>query len=84
MREAPSPVDERLVAPETRYEIIDVAPADYAHVVGDFVAVGKLLTRTSEVNDFAPDASVFRRERNPKPEPAIWRSWRSRSSPPSG
>lgn len=77
-------VDERLVMPETRYEIEDgrvqyVAPADElhasrhskisalleAHAHADFDVAVDMLTRTSATNDFAPDASVFPRERDP-------------------
>jgi hypothetical protein len=77
-------VDERLVMPETRYEIEDgrvqyVAPADElhasrhaklsalleAHAHPDFDVAVDMLTRTSATNDFAPDASVFPRERDP-------------------
>ncbi len=77
-------VDERLVMPETRYEIEDgrveyVAPADElhasrhsklsalleAHAHPDFDVAVDMLTRTSVTNDFAPDASVFPRERDP-------------------
>jgi hypothetical protein len=79
------PVDTRLVAPESRYEIEDgrvryVAPADEphatrhsklsalleAHVADDFDVASDMLTRTSELEDFAPDASVFPRARNPE------------------
>jgi Uma2 family endonuclease len=72
------PVDERLVAPESRYEVFDgkveyVVPADEPHGIqhskiaalleayaadGYDVAVD-MLTRTSEKDDMAPDASVF-------------------------
>jgi Uma2 family endonuclease len=80
----PPAVDERLVMPETRYEIEDgrvqyVAPADElhgsahcklaalleAHVTPEFDVAVDMLTRTSETNDFAPDASVFPKERDP-------------------
>lgn len=83
--ERPLPaVDERLVAPESRYEIEDgriryVAPSDEphgtqhsklsalleAHVAEDFEAASDMLTRTSEKDDIAPDASVFPSERDP-------------------
>jgi Uma2 family endonuclease len=72
------PVDARLVAPETRYEIIDgeltyVSPADPPHasrhskisaILEAYVAPGydvasDMLTRTSELGDMAPDASVY-------------------------
>lgn len=71
-------IDDRLVAPETRYEIIDgmlvhVSPADPphgirhaqilqligAHIGFEFQVACDMLTRTSKVDDFAPDASVF-------------------------
>jgi Uma2 family endonuclease len=77
-------VDERLVAPETRYEVDDgrvvyVAPADEphgsrhskisalleAHVRGEYDAASDMLTRTSVLDDIAPDASVFPQERDP-------------------
>ena len=77
-------VDERLIAPETGYEIDDgrlvhVAPSDEDHAVNQ-CAIGALLrahrsvgrevavdmlTRTSERNDFAPDASVYPSARDP-------------------
>jgi Uma2 family endonuclease len=71
-------LDERLVEPETRYEMLDgeliyVAPADpphaerhvqlcallEAHTGPGFEVACDLLTRTSKVDDFAPDASVY-------------------------
>jgi hypothetical protein len=71
-------IDDRLVAPETPYEIIDgnvvrVSPADpphaerhlqlcaliEAHTGGGFEAACDLLTRTSQVDDLAPDVSVY-------------------------
>jgi Uma2 family endonuclease len=71
-------VDDRLVAPETPYEIVDgrlvrVSPADpphaerhlqlcaliEAHVGAGFVAACDLLTRTSRIDDIAPDVSVY-------------------------
>ncbi len=74
----PPPVDERLVAPESRFEIWDgrveyVAPADEphatrhskisalleAHVGEGYEVAGDMLTRTSALDDVAPDASVF-------------------------
>src|ERR1043166_7138000 len=70
-------IDDRLVEPETRYEMLDgeliyVAPADpphaerhvqlcallEAHTGPVFEVACDLLTRTSKVDDFAPDASV--------------------------
>jgi hypothetical protein len=78
------PVDARLVAPESRYEIDDgrvvyVSPADEphgsrhskisalleAHVADDYDVASDMLTRTSELGDMAPDASVFPRARHP-------------------
>jgi Uma2 family endonuclease len=75
-------VDDRLVEPETRYEIHDgelvyVSPADAphaerhvqiaalleAHTGPGFEVAADLLTRTSPVDDIAPDVSVY-------PEPA--------------
>ena len=78
-------VDERLVAPETGYEIEDgrvvhVPPAHEPHGVyhssvdrllgghradGYEVAVD-MLTRTSRVDDIAPDISVYPSERDPR------------------
>lgn len=77
------PVDERLIMPETRYEVIDgevvyVSPSDEphgsrhsklsalleAHVGADFDVASDMLTRTSTMNDMAPDASVFPAERD--------------------
>ena len=71
-------VDDRLVAPESRFEIWDgrveyVAPADEphgtqhsklsalleAHVAADYEVASDMLTRTSQLDDVAPDASVF-------------------------
>ena len=78
------PVDARLVAPETRYEIIGgevfhVSPADdrhgirhskisalvEAHAADDFDVASDMLTRTSEIDDVAPDVSVFPYARDP-------------------
>jgi hypothetical protein len=72
------PVDERLVMPGSRYEVIDgrvvyVSPSDEPHATqhsklqallevsaADGYAVAcDMLTRTSEVDDMAPDASVY-------------------------
>jgi hypothetical protein len=71
-------IDDRLVMPETPYEIVDgelvrVSPADpphgerhlqlcaliEAHTGRKFEAACDLLTRTSEVDDIAPDVSVY-------------------------
>ena len=71
-------VDDRLVAPETRYEIHDgelvyVSPADpphgtrhaqvtallEAHTGPEFEVAADMLTRTSEIDDVAPDVSVY-------------------------
>lgn len=79
------PVDLRLVAPESRYEIQDgrivyVPPSDEphgsrhsklsalleAHVGDSWDVASDMLTRTSETDDVAPDASVFPRERDPE------------------
>lgn len=78
-------VDERLVMPETRAEILRGAllmppPADEphgtshfdltyvlaAHVAPDYRGAVDMLTRTSGDTDFAPDASVFPKARDPK------------------
>jgi hypothetical protein len=78
-------IDERLVAPESRYEIDDgklvyVSPADpphalchmnlaallRAHVAPDFLGAVDMLTRTSKIDDIAPDASVFPRAPDPR------------------
>jgi len=72
------PIDERLVAPETPYEIWDgelvhVPPADpphgtrhlqlaalvEAHTGPEFEGAAELLTRTSKIDDVAPDVSVY-------------------------
>lgn len=77
-------IDDRLVVPESRYEMLDgeliyVAPADPEHAerhvqlcalleahTGPAFQVGcDLLTRTSKVDDFAPDASVYPSARDP-------------------
>ncbi len=71
-------IDERLVAPETRYEMWDgelvyVPPADpphgtrhlqlaaliEAHTGPEFESAAELLTRTSKIDDIAPDVSVY-------------------------
>jgi Uma2 family endonuclease len=71
-------IDDRLVEPETRYEIYDgeltyVSPADRPHGIrqsrlcallevhtGEAFEVGnEVLTRTSKIDDIAPDVSVF-------------------------
>ena len=78
-------VDERLVAPESGYEIDDgklvrVPPALEphgnrhakvsalleAHVAEDFDVAIDMLTRTSRIDDFAPDASVYPKARDPQ------------------
>ncbi len=78
-------VDERLVMPETRAEILRGAllmppPADEphgtshfdltyvlaAHVAPEYRGAVDMLTRTSGDSDFAPDASVFPKARDPK------------------
>jgi Uma2 family endonuclease len=78
-------VDERLVMPETRYEVIDgkieyVPPADEPHgtrhsklsaILEIYAGPGydvasDMLTRTSEKEDMAPDASVFPQARDPE------------------
>jgi hypothetical protein len=78
-------IDERLVAPETPYEIMDgmvvqVSPSDdphgirhsqilaliEAHVGPEFQVACDMLTRTSKLDDIAPDASVFPVARHPK------------------
>jgi hypothetical protein len=78
-------VDERLVAPESGFEIDDgklsyVPPSDEEHGIGqgalaallrahrrdDLDVAVDMLTRTSRVDDFAPDASVFPKERDPR------------------
>lgn len=79
------PPDERLVAPGSRYEIIDgqvvyVPPADEphgtshvslgaivkAHIAAGYTAAVDMLTRTSRVDDIAPDVSVFPSARTAK------------------
>ena len=71
-------IDDRLVEPDTRYEMYDgelvyVPPADpphgerhlqlaaliEAHTGFEFEAAADLLTRTSRVDDIAPDVSVY-------------------------
>jgi len=77
-------VDERLVTPETRHEIVDgrrvyVPPADEEHGTGHSIVDGLLrahrapgysvavdmLTRTSRIDDLAPDLSVYPTARDP-------------------
>jgi hypothetical protein len=78
------PVDARLVAPNSGWEIIDgkaveVPGCDEPHgtrqskvtalleaaVREDFDVAVEMLTRTSKIDDFAPDVSVFPRARDP-------------------
>jgi len=77
-------IDDRLIQPETPYEVLDgvvmyVSPADdphaerqaqlvallSAHVGLDYQVACELLTRTSFIDDFAPDASVYPAARHP-------------------
>jgi Uma2 family endonuclease len=77
-------VDERLIAPGARHEVLDgkllfVPPADErhgtahldlaavlrAHATRDYRGAVDMLTRTREVGDHAPDASVYPQERDP-------------------
>jgi Uma2 family endonuclease len=77
-------VDERLVAPESRFEVEDgrvvyVPPSDEphgsrhsklsalleAHVSEEYNVASDMLTRTSMVDDIAPDASVYPFARHP-------------------
>ena len=81
----PPDVDERLVVPGTRYEIVDgrveyVPPADephgsshgtlaalvHAHRAPGYAMAVDMLTRTSRIDDIAPDVSVYPAARNPK------------------
>src|SRR6187551_643167 len=74
----PPAVDDRLIAPESRFEVIDgrlahVPPAHEphgtrhselcalleAHVADGYDVACDMLTRTGELSDIAPDASVF-------------------------
>ena len=78
-------VDERLVAPGTRYEIEDgrvvyVPPADephgeahaalaalvHAHRGEGYTVAVDMLTRTSRIDDIAPDVSLYPRARDPR------------------
>jgi len=78
-------IDDRLVEPETPYEMLDgvvryVSPADAphaerqaqllqligAHVALEFTVACELLTRSSAVDDFAPDVSVYPTARHPQ------------------
>ena len=78
-------IDDRLVEPETPYEILDgelvyVSPADEphgtlhvqlaalveAHTGLEFEVACDMLTRTSKVDDIAPDISVFLSARHPE------------------
>jgi Uma2 family endonuclease len=83
---APLPVvDELLVAPESRFEIVQgkvfpVPPAQEPHatlnsklaalleayVTADFNVAVDMLTRTDELTNFAPDASVYPAARDPE------------------
>lgn len=77
-------IDDRLVEPESRYEMLDgelvyVAPSDEPHarrqarlcalieaqIRPEFHVASELLTRTSKVDDFAPDVSVYPRALDP-------------------
>jgi len=79
------PVDERLVEPETPFEMVDgelvrVFPADpphaerhlelcallKTHTGAGFKAACDLLTRTTKIDDFAPDVSVYPRAPDPR------------------
>jgi len=79
------PVDEHVVEPGTRYEMLDgelvyVPPAHEphgtahsklaalveAHAGPEFVVACEMLTRTSKIDNFAPDVSVFPRARDPR------------------
>ena len=81
----PPEIDERLVAPETRYEIEDgrvvyVAPADEphatshlklgalvdAHRAAGYAVAVDMLTRTSRLDDIAPDVSLYPAARDPR------------------
>lgn len=76
-------VDERLIVPGTRHEVVEgqvlftppageehgTARLDLAYLLGSYVVsthrgAVDMLTRTKEVGDHAPDASVFSRERD--------------------
>src|SRR5215510_4080949 len=78
-------IDDRLVVPETRYEMRDgelayVSPADpphgtrhaqlialiEAHTGLAFEVACDLLTRTSEIDDIAPDVSVYPEQPDPQ------------------
>lgn len=78
-------IDERLVAPDSGYEIIDgmvvavppglpphatrqskIAALLEAHTRADYDVATDMLTRTSKIDDFAPDVSVFARAPDPK------------------
>ena len=84
MSELPD-IEDRLVEPETRYEMLDgelvyVSPADRPHgrrhakilaLLEAYAASGfevscDLLTRTSQVDDVAPDASVYPEAPDPR------------------
>jgi Uma2 family endonuclease len=79
------PVDERLIVPDTRYELVDgevvyVSPALEPHgsrhsklsalleafVADGYNAASDMLTRTSDVEDFAPDKSIYPAARDPE------------------
>ncbi len=85
IRRSEPAIDDRLAAPESRYEVIDgemlsVSPADEshatrhariaalldAHVDDAYDIAVDMLTRTSKVDDIAPDASVFPHARDPE------------------
>jgi len=78
-------VDERLVTPQTRFEVEDgrwvyVPPAEqphaeshsrvsyllHAHCAADYSTAIDMLTRTSAIDDFAPDVSVYPTARDPR------------------
>jgi hypothetical protein len=78
-------VDDRLVEPGTRYEMLDgelvyVPPCDEphgerhsqlcallgAHAGAEFKVAADMLTRTSKIDDIAPDASIYPAARHPK------------------
>jgi Uma2 family endonuclease len=78
-------LDDRLVVPGTRYEMLDgelvyVPPADAPHASrhskvsalvevhagAEFIVACDMLTRTSKVDDIAPDVSVYPRAPHPR------------------
>ncbi len=84
-KDQPLPVDERLVMPEQRYEVIEgqvvhATPSDQphgtavmdlarllgAHIKPGYLGAVDMLMRSNRFSDFAPDASIFPKAKDPE------------------